>query len=270
MLDKAITEILKEMPNWFYPLAAIIILLSLGFIAWWIFIGAKRYSDALVRENRIITLQDEIAIEKEKSKVSLGLSSQLKVCLENIQGHIFTLNEFRNNTDEEIINGTNHSVERIIDSLVSDVKFDSGERHRCGLWYEIDGLLSLLSGSSGFPQSYLDHRKLDTNRSIAGKCFRKKEIIKRDNVLDDEDWEKNPNSTSKYTAVICIPVGDWGVLTIDALSPMREEVIIIGELYSRILEGILNEYTNALARSFEAQSQVQEVASAQEGSVLNE
>ncbi|MFG6493835.1 hypothetical protein P8610_00615 [Fictibacillus sp. UD] len=260
MLDKAITEILKEMPDWFYPLAAIIILMCLGFVAWWIFIGAKRYSDALVRENRVITLQDEIAKEKEKSKISLGLSSQLKVCLENVQAHIYSLNEFRSNTDEEIIKSTHHFVERVIDSLVSDVKFDPGERHRCALWFEEEGELFILCGSSGFSQSYIENRRLDTNRSVAGKCFRKKEIIKRDNVLDDEDWEKNPNSTSKYSALICIPTGAWGVLTIDALSPMREEVIIIGQLYGKIIEGIINEYTNSIARHVESNAPEDEAA----------
>lgn len=46
---------------------------------------------------------------------------------------------------------------------------------------------------------------------------------------------------SSYTSLICIPVGSWGVITIDAKQPMGNGALLVGELYASIIHSILDE-----------------------------
>ncbi|WP_342626548.1 GAF domain-containing protein [Brevibacillus massiliensis] len=137
--------------------------------------------------------------------------------------------------------------QRLVEALASDVKYRPGERHRCGLWIESGGELILLHASAGFPDHYLRNRRLDIERSIAGKSFRRGQTIVLDNVRENDDWEPNPESSSPYLALICIPIGRWGVLTVDALHPMKEHVKMICELYGCMIEGAMEEYMRLLS-----------------------
>ena len=56
-------------------------------------------------------------------------------------------------------------------------------------------------------------------------------------------------SDSPYSALICIPISTFGVLTIDALKPMKEEIVVIGKLYSRIIEGTVYELLRSTANT---------------------
>jgi hypothetical protein len=238
-------ELFARLPDAFYPVAALILLLIMIAVLWWVSIGAKRFSESMGRENRLITLQDEMIKEKKENQDNADTALQVSRALENARMYINSLNNLRMSADPTTAElRSKQLIQRIVESLASDVKFRPGERHRCGLWLEIEeaNKLTLLFGSTGFPDNYVNQRILDINQSIAGKAYRKKQTVKRDIVSEDDDWERNPHSSSDYTALICIPIKAWGVLTIDALEPMKHEALLIGELYATIIEGALEEY----------------------------
>jgi hypothetical protein len=244
-METIIKEWFKRLPDWAFTFSSIIFLALLIGISVMVWIAVKRYADAVGRENKIIELQEKLAIQKEIANTNRNSAAQLQNVLMNARSYINTLNKARNQTENP-----NYSpfLQRIIEAIASDVKSHGGERHRCGLWLEMrdQGVLRLIHGSAGFPEHYIGNKTLDINDSIAGRAFRKKQVLKVDNVLEDSDWNTSDSSNS-YTALICIPLGEWGVITIDARKPMDENAQIIGELYGSIIEGIMEEIFNILA-----------------------
>jgi hypothetical protein len=244
-------EMLGKFPDFFFVVAALIVLFILIVIGIWVSIGAKRFADSMGKENRLISLQEEMIKEKEENKINSDIASLLKTVIENTESHIHHLNRIKNQVESYSAQALEYRqlIQQLINSLSNDIKFNPGERHRCGLWVEDEDTgnksLILVVGSTGFPPDYILNRVLNIDRSIAGNCFRKKQVIKRDNVLVDEDWEKNRHSNSNYTALICVPISDMGVLTIDALKPMKEEILCIAQIYARIIEIALSELSGA-------------------------
>jgi hypothetical protein len=239
-MDKLYEEVLKMIPAWIYVIAGIIILIGLIGAVFFIWLGVKRFADGMNKESRLIALQSDLITEKETSKRNSGIASQLLTATENAEAFLRNLNEISESSDYEAnARDARFLIQRVVDALASDIKHRPGERHRCGVWSYIDDreCLELMVASSGFPNYYIGERRLDIHRSIAGRSFRKKQVEKIDNVNEDMDWEKNSQSHSAYTAMICIPINDLGVFTIDALHPMSEEVACIGQLYARVIEG---------------------------------
>lgn len=252
-------ELFIKLPDWFYGIAAVIILVGMAVAIYWVVLGAKKFQTAIGRENRIIELQNELITIKDSLKLHSHLSLQLSTTIANAEAYIRSLNDLRLNTTdhEELTFKSINLMQRIVDALSSDVKFQAGDRHRCGLWTENEGQLTLLVGSTEFPNEYIRNRKLDLNWSIAGKCFRKKSIVHLDDVSTDDDWQRSNNSSSPYKSLICIPLSNIGVLTIDAMNPMSTDTVYIGQLYSRIIEGTLNEYIRSIKLQYE---EVEEMA----------
>jgi len=240
MTETLIKEWFKRLPDWVFTLSSLIFLALLIGISIMVWIAVKRYADAIGRENRVIELQDKLANQKEEVMNQGNSTSQLQTVLMNARHYVNSLNDMREST-----NTPNYPqfIQRIVEAIASDVKSHGGERHRCGLWLETDntGKLILLYGSSGFPEHYIQHRTLDIHDSIAGRSFRKKQVIKVDNVLEDSDWSPSETSNTTYKALVCIPLGVWGVITIDAREPLDENAQLIGELYGSILEGIMED-----------------------------
>ena len=240
-METIIIEWFKRLPDWAFTASTIIFLGILIVIAYFISVGTKRYADAAGKENRLVGLQDEhrdLIIQKNKY---VSEATQLQTVLMNSRSFINSLNEL-SNTDNP-----SHTflIQRIVEGLASDIKSQGGDRHRCGFWIAENGVLTLTSGSAGFPESYIGNRELDINNSIAGRCFRKKQSINIPDVTIDNDWS-SVDSSNSYKALICIPVMSWGVITIDAKEPMGENALLIGELYSTIIEGIFNDFMNRL------------------------
>lgn len=240
-------DILERMNPWFYDAAGFVILAAMitffGFSFW----GVKRFSTAisnvLKRDDRIKELQDKLDEEKGKHFKSEMVSSQITTALFNIRPFIQTLNSIRTEMNpglrmQEALN----LIQRILDQLSSDIKVKSGERHRCGIWIHDERILKLSFVSSGFPRHYKNFRMLDIDHSTAGKSFRKKQTLRVPDVATDSDWEPNQDSKNSYTSLICVPLGAWGVLTIDGLKELSEECELIGELYATIIEGAVQEH----------------------------
>jgi type II secretory pathway pseudopilin PulG len=251
--DKLGEEVIKNMPGWFYVMASVIILIILIIIAGWTWLGAKRFADGIRKENRLLSLHDELNTQRQQNGKNEGVASQLLTSVENADVLLKSMidlrvNQYLSSTEylQHIQQQGRALIQRAVDALASDIKFRPGERHRCGYWAAQEGQLRIEVASAGFPDYYIGERLLEIDNSIAGRSFRKREVIKVDSVGEDVDWQRNSKSSSPYKAIICIPVVPWGVLTIDALNPMNEEVKSIGQLYARIIEGAINESFIAL------------------------
>ncbi|WP_019123132.1 hypothetical protein [Brevibacillus massiliensis] len=85
-------ELFNRLPDWFFSVTAGLILLTLAVVLIWFILGAKRFSDAMGRENRLAILQDEISKERDKSRESSEIASQISRALENAQVYLNQLN----------------------------------------------------------------------------------------------------------------------------------------------------------------------------------
>ena len=230
-----IKELFAHMPDWFFGSSALIILVLMCLCAWWILLGAKRFSDSLGKEQRLYDLQDKLHKLEFSNEFHKGVSLKLLTVINNSRHFINSVNNGNHETNVGL------NVQRIVESLAADVKTNPGEKHRSGFWV-VDSdreVLTLLNGSSGFPDHYLGNRELGLNQSIAGRCFRKNELINCKDVTVDEDYE---SSNSDYRSLICVPVDNFGVLTIDGKKPFDKNVESIAELYATIIELALKEY----------------------------
>lgn len=241
--------LMDRLPSWFFVCAAVLTLIGIGGILFWFINAARSYSKAMGKENRLQKLQEEFIFEKEQNKINEGKASQLKSAIINVRPFIFTINHIRSveypSIDYKFFELKN-LIQRVIDSLASDVKFKPGETHRVGLWIEDHetNKLVLRFASAGFPTSYIDVRELEINHSLAGKSFRRKKTILENDVMKNDEFKPSSDAPTKYKAVVCIPFHHWGVLTIDAFKPMDDEARSIGELYGSILELVFQEYLN--------------------------
>lgn len=230
-----IEEFFTHMPDWFFVISALILLAAIGGSAWWIILGAKRFSDSLGKEQRLYELQENLHKLAFSNEYHKGVSLKLLTVIDNSRHFI---NSIKNGNHDKNV-GLN--VQRIVESLAADVKTNPGEKHRSGFWI-VDRdkeVLTLLNGSSGFPDHYLGNRELGLNQSIAGRCFRKNELINCTDVTEDEDYE---SSNSDYRSLICVPVDNFGVLTVDGKEPFDKNVESIAELYATLIELALKEY----------------------------
>lgn len=239
---------LDSMPAWFYPISAIFFLILLAAVIWWLGLGAKRLSDTMGRENRIITLQEELYRQRDAANIYASIAAQVSAALAGAQAHVTNLNRLR--CQEQVVNNSpGEIIRQILETLALDIKHRSGERHRCGLWTETDGVLVLTHASSGFPPHYIGERRLTVSRSAAGQVYRFDQTRKWDDVRSQAEWEENPSSNSPFKALIGIPVHQQmeviGVVTIDGIEPMTDQDQAIGELYTALIENAAYELTKA-------------------------
>jgi len=244
MFEDALKVLLDKQPTWFFQVSSGILILILIALGYWAFLGSKRFAQGMNKENQLIELLKEQNELKTQVNEHESISLQLATVLENTRSFMDSLNTYRK-IDKLERNIAEHLVQRVLEGLSSDIKSVIGEKHRCGLWLktnrEIDKLV-LVHASSGFPESYIQNRFLEINNSIAGRCFRKKESIFNNDVTTDSDWTPTTSSGS-YTALICVPVGVFGVITVDGKQHMHDNALLIAELYASICEGFFEEFT---------------------------
>ncbi|MFB7034567.1 GAF domain-containing protein [Bacillus altitudinis] len=249
-----ITAVLDKSPPWLHIISSLILIVILLIITYFVFIAAKRYADNVNKENKIISLQSENSkLEKKNSELE-SINEQFLVVLSNAKNLMQLLHSHGIDTgliDEQL---TEKTIQRVVETLAADIKYTIGEKHRVGFWMDLEDSLFLAHASAGFPLDYVFQRKLDIHHSIAGRCHRKQEVLKIDDVKMDPDW-RNSDSESSYSALICIPIKDWGVITIDAKEKMSNNTLQVGLLYCSILANILDHIrlSNRLASSVDAQ-----------------
>ncbi|MDW8515808.1 GAF domain-containing protein [Priestia flexa] len=253
MFEDGLKVLLDKQPTWFFQVSSIVLILILIALGYWAFLGSKRFAQGMDKENQLIELLREQNDLKGKINEHEKISLQLSTVLENARSFVDSLNTYRKK--ERLDRDTpNYFVQRIVEGLSSDIKSVVGEKHRCGLWLpDIDNkTLTLTHGSAGFQETYIG-KTLDINHSIAGRSVRKNESIFINDVTKDSDWTPTKSSGS-YTALICVPIGDFGVITVDAKQPMHDNALLITELYASICEGLYIEYTNQFVFGAEKQT----------------
>ncbi|USK61359.1 GAF domain-containing protein [Peribacillus asahii] len=229
--------LLDKQPSWFFQVSSILLIIILIIVGFWIFRATKRYSESVDKEDRLVALLSERnEFENEKNNL-ISLTNQLNVALENGTSFIKDLNDYQ--PSESI----NPYIQTIIESMATDIKVVIGEKHRCGLWMADDdnGILRLFNGSASFSNGQTIQRILHINHSIAGRCYRKNTTLFIDDVTLDPDWSTSDGSSS-YTSLICIPIINWGIITIDAKQKMNHNTVLIGKFYASIIEGFLNKF----------------------------
>ncbi|MDC7770322.1 hypothetical protein POL88_15450 [Priestia megaterium] len=260
MVEDALKVLLDKQPTWFFQVSSVVLIIILGILGFWAFLGSKRFAQGMGKENQLIELLKEQNDLKTQVNTHQSISAQLSTVIENSRSFIDSLNMYRR-VDKADRHIAEHFVQTIIEGLSSDVKSVVGEKHRCGLWIQRDdngSTLNLVHGSAGFPESYINNRTLDINNSIAGRSFRKKEsIFNKEDVTLDSDWTPTTSSGS-YNALICVPVGNFGVITVDAKQPMHENALLIAELYASICEGFFIEFTDQFVYDAQQQAAVSE------------
>lgn len=179
-------------------------------------------------------------LEKEKEKLEYEVAC-LEGSLRSAKNYSKFYVEAMNETKSE--DHYKELIQKIIESICNDIKMTPKSVHRSALWiyYEEEDsqLLQLYGASSGFAVNGINNKKLDVNDSIAGRSFRKRKIEVVNNVVEDPDWEYKENK--KYEAILCCPVGDYGVVTVDSKMQITDQLIAIVELYSILIEGIFDE-----------------------------
>ncbi|WP_336737362.1 hypothetical protein [Bacillus altitudinis] len=258
-----ISAFLDKSPPWFFIISSFILIAILLIIGCFVYIAVKRFADNANKENKVIKLLEERETLKNENLHHKLFTEQLTVAITNAKTFVDLLvyiQKKRSDSDDAVLDAIN----KILEGLTAVIKTDIGEMHRCGFWIIDDTVLRLLCGSSGFPLNYPGNRVLDINNSIAGRCFRKLESINIADVTKDVDW-KESDSSNTYNSLICIPISDWGVVTIDAKRKLSDNTLQIGQLYCSIISGILGEYTESVQNEssvdqYQSTNMVDEVA----------
>lgn len=236
-----IAELLKVVPSWvFLGIGIIILIMLLGicFLVWMTLHGTYKNSQ---RGHIEKDLKDEIVRITKSKDIYQEQVARLEHIIKNARSftssYVNLVNEEKDNFDE--------NIQRIIESICNDIKMTARNGHRSGFWFfepdqnnPSNGVLSLMFGSSGFPDNYFGNRKLDIHNSIAGRSFRKGTVQLINEVSKDPDWDSN--GSNNYKAILCVPIRDYGVVTVDSNEDITEQIKIIVELYSVIIEGVFD------------------------------
>lgn len=240
LLDDLLKVLLDKQPGWFFQISSLILIVILIFVAIWVFKATKRYYESVDKENRIIGLLEERNTLQTEKFTQSAISVQLSVVIENTKNFIFDFKDYYDSNSDDSVT---EYIQSIVESLATDIKIVVGEKHRCGFWIVDDARnkLTLINGSSAFPHGSIDNKVLDLNHSIAGRAYRKKETLFIEDVSSDADWHLS-DVPSSYKSLICVPVGTWGVVTIDGKEKMNHNTVLISELYSSIIEVYLTKF----------------------------
>lgn len=242
------TNLLDRLPPWFFTWAALAVLIGVALAVWWLGTGAHKFWKIMNAQQQTLDLTRSLAIEEERSRILNSRAEQVATSLVNVAHLVGAAAGLSSLTGTELRRAAEVLVQRAVDVTAADVKHRPGDHHRCGMWVEEDGELTLLWGSAGFSTDYVLRRKLRVDKSLAGVAFRRKKTVVWDNVRKEDDWEENPDSTSSYSSLICIPVvldigsDPVGIITIDGLNPMTNEARLIGEAYGKVVELTLGEF----------------------------
>lgn len=195
-------------------------------------------------------LKGEIASLTKEKDLLVEESARLEHIIRNARSfthsYVGLVSKEKHNFDE--------NIQRIIESICNDIKMTARNGHRSGFWFfEPDdadsgkGNLSLMFGSSGFPDSYFGNRKLDIHNSIAGRSLRKGVVQLINDVENDPDWDSN--GVHNYKAILCVPIHNYGVVTVDSKEDISDQIKIIVELYATLIEGIFNSMQSSVTQS---------------------
>lgn len=232
-LDKFFIAWLNKMPDWVITISSLVFILIIIAIAWQLITATKRYVDATSREEKLISLLEEKQQLTNEINITTTKELQYAATIKKLTSNIDTYNKqiFHEDTDYVPF------INQILETISFDISGNSNHTPRCGFWIanNENGTLDLLFNNHGYGK-LVQEKQLLIDRSIAGRSYRRGEVINTPDVSTDGDWEKG--YISKYKALICIPIGDIGVLTIDSLYPLDDMAESVGIIYSHLLNGV--------------------------------
>ncbi|QDI90667.1 GAF domain-containing protein [Salicibibacter halophilus] len=242
---KTVEAFLNHQPDWVYFLTGIIIVF--GLITTFILIGraAMKYTEKIDKELGFQKIQQELHDTKYQAAIHKDIALQTIHALRNAERFLEQLQQARRFTvqAEENLQTYENLIIRIVHALSSDIKFQPGEQHRSAVWIEESGQLVYFTGSNAFDDRD-GNQILPMNETIAGRSFRKKEIQLVPDVSADVDGM--PKSHNGYGAILCIPLSEWGVLTVDAHRAFQNEVMYICRIYARVIDLAFFEYSQMI------------------------
>lgn len=252
-MEGIIRGMLDKLPPWSYQVFALVICAGLIFYFVRTLYINKRFTemvaDVIKRDDRVQSVQEKMDKLRASQVQSEHSSQQMISALRNLKVFMDTFNDLKQTNDAYVVlTETGFLMQRMLDMLAIDMKLKPGGHHRCGIWLHADSFLTMRFASAGFPKHYVGERQFHVDRSVAGRSYRKQAIVHSSEVRKDEDWEANVDSKSPYQSLLCLPLGEFGVLTIDGLEPFPEAGRAIGEMYAALATGILIEHTSAFQR----------------------
>lgn len=252
-MEGLMKSMLDKLPPWAYQVFAVVI--AAGMIFYFVktlYINKKlsdMVADVMRRDDRMQDIQLRMDELRSAQIMHEHTAQQTLSALRDVKPFMDTLNDIRAIADPyAVLTETSFLLQRMLDILAVDMKLKAGGHHRCGIWLHAEQMLTLRFASAGFPKHYVGERQLHVDRSVAGRSYRKQAIVQIADVTKDEDWERNTDSKSPYQALMCLPLGTYGVLTIDGLEPFHDSGRAIGEIYASLSTGIIAEYIAAYRR----------------------
>ncbi|PJN50136.1 hypothetical protein PAEVO_51800 [Paenibacillus sp. GM2FR] len=244
-------EFFSKLYPWHFHVAGAMLLVALALFLWFMIFGVRKFSqtvDSVIeRDKEAQNLRNELADLKAAKETNEALALYLSHIVFGVKSFIDDLNDLSFIQNPEIkMTESYNLIQRTIDSLASDIKFHSGDHHRCCLWLldSDETRLHPAFVSAGFPSNYSQSRTLHKDHSVAGRALRTGRAQNISNVTIDTDWSRNEDSRSNYNSLIAVPIEN-GVLTIDGVSPMNTESQYIAELYGAVIVGAMNSYYSA-------------------------
>ncbi len=240
-------ELFEKMPSWFYHAIALVIIAGIGLFFWLSSHGLRNFTKSistLMGKDERLELQKQAKDLKAESEENLKSAQQVSSALFHARTFILASNEISLTQNPEVKSQEATSlIQRMIDQLCSDIKTLAGDEHRVGIWITDGDHLTLSFASAGFPKQYKGNRKHEINDSIAGRCFLRNQTIKLDEVTNDVYWKSSPHSdTPRYKSLICVPLGEYGVLTADGMNAMSSYCSLIVETYAALIERVVIEH----------------------------
>ncbi|SDI64769.1 hypothetical protein [Natribacillus halophilus] len=241
----------RQQPEWVYFITGLIIVI--GLVTIFILIGraAMKYTEKIDKELGFQKIQRELHDTKYQAAIHQDISLQTIHALRNAERFLEQLQQARRFSvqAEENLQTYENLMIRVVHALSSDIKFQPGEQHRSAVWIEEAEQLVYFTGSNAFDDRD-GNQILPMNDTIAGRCFRKKETQLVPDVSADVDGSPSQNG---YGALLCIPLSEWGVLTVDAHHAFQEEVLYICRLYARVIDLAFFEYSQIIDDGYIAQ-----------------
>lgn len=252
-MEGIIKLMMDKLPPWSFQMFAIVISAGLVFYFVRTLYVNKKFSDMVTdimkRDDRLQGYQEKVDTLRTSQLESEHSAAQTLSALRNLKVFADTLNDLRLTEDAYVVlTESGFLMQRMLDMLAIDMKLKPGGHHRCGIWLHSESVLTLRFASAGFPKHYVGERQLHIDRSVAGRSYRKQANVHSPEVRKDEDWELNVDSKSPYQTLLCMPLSDYGVMTIDGMEPFPEAGRVIGELYAALVTGVLTEHTAAFQR----------------------
>ncbi|GAK05606.1 hypothetical protein JCM19037_4117 [Geomicrobium sp. JCM 19037] len=251
------TEVLRVLfehqPDWVYGVTGFLIIA--GVLVLFVLIGraAMKYTEKIDKELGFQKIQQELFTSKTEASLQKDISLQTTHAMQNAERFLASLSNLKEQElpVTERLEAYESLMIQLVNTLSTDIKFKPGEEHYCAIWIEEEEIdrLVLFAGNTRFDEGD-QNDQLPIHETIAGRCFRKKRREHVQNIYADVDYYPTEMLRVDSKALLCFPLSEWGVLTIDAQTSFQKEVIPIAALYSRFIELAFIEYSQTLDNQF--------------------